>query len=173
MSLALSKYGQSSFSAMIGSVVCITLVAGAIGWVCSEAYLVSERYEQEELANLAIVLSNDLLLNPGYSEGIGWTAENVGHVGLARYNFGRKSVDEHVLDPGKVEELRKVLGSEPEKVQEMWNIESQFWIVVEDLDGKEILVEYMPKVNFTSKVSVSRLGLLGGRHAKVTLVLFE
>jgi len=191
----LSKSGQSSFSAIVGAVACITLLAVSLGWLYSGFSAVSERHRQDMLQNLAVVLSNDLLLNPGYTEdGLGWTIGDFGkggpgrdggsgthggaeegavHIGLARYDFGTKNVDEHVLDMGKVGELKKVLECCPERLGMEWNIENRFWVVVEDLDSGRVLLEHTPAVNYTRRISVSRLAVLEGRHAKLTLVLFE
>ena len=90
-----NSYGQSSYEAIVGVIFCIFLFSTAIGYIALDAKLVSESYQRRRLSNTAVILSNDLLLNPGYLE----------HYGLARYSPEKRSVEEHFLDFEKVSKI--------------------------------------------------------------------
>lgn len=114
--------GQSSYGAIVGAIACIFLFAVAISYLSIDARLVAESYHRRELSNLAIVLSNDLLLNPGYP----------GHFGLALYDGRKRAVEEHFLD---LEKVSGILEMNKTALKRQWGIENDFCVRVEEVES--------------------------------------
>lgn len=158
---------QGSFEAIIGVVACVFLFAVALGYLSISASLVSESYRRARLSELAVVLSNDVLLNPGY----------LGHFGLALYNPNTRSVEEHFLDSSKVCGIPEV---DREELKRQWGIEHDFCLRVEEVGGEEEIDregrwENCPKAGNGGDVyRVVRLGLMGRENeTKVVRLVFE
>jgi len=149
---------QSSFTAIIGAVFCVLLLAIALNYVNLSASLVNERFTQQDTQRLAILLSNDLILNPGYP----------GYLGLALYNPTTHSVEEHVIDLKKVQTLSKSLDSDPTLLNTQWSLDTPISLLIKNLDTNKQLINFNPE---TKGTTISRLALMEGQHVKIELTL--
>ncbi|MFH1786791.1 MAG: hypothetical protein ABH829_04040 [archaeon] len=108
---------------MVGLVASLWLVFVALAYLAGSAEAVSEAHRRVVMEEIAVTVSNDLVHNPGYSQtGVDWTAQDVYHPGLAHYDWESKSVEERVLDIGKVNALDEMLKAGRDKVREMYGL---------------------------------------------------
>ncbi len=122
---------QGSFSAIFSIVFTIGVIFFGILHIARTA----EALGSSSL-NDAIVISNDLLSNPGHNgTSLDWTREPV-HIGLARYSTTKRSVEDHVLSVEKMDAVSQMAAGE---IGAKWGLGKGFELDVRSLDGKTYL----------------------------------
>ncbi|MFC1454735.1 hypothetical protein ACFLQI_01460 [Candidatus Undinarchaeota archaeon] len=152
-----STSAQSSLTSIVGLVISMWLIFVALAYLVGSAEIVGERFRRAQMEDLALIISNDLIFNPGYEKGmIGWNGGlgKEDHPGLAHYDENANLVEYHVLDYGKVMALNESMLSRKDELRGMWNIEYNFSVGLESYSGEEYLEK---RVDERDMVTVSRL----------------
>jgi len=143
---------QGSFSAIFSIVFTVGVIFFGILHIARTA----EALGGSSL-NDAIVISNDLLINPGHNgTSLDWTKDPV-HIGLAEYSTTKRSVEDHVLSAEKINAVSLVPARE---IGAKWGLGKGFAIEVSSLNG----LVYLNKSNLqqeSSFVEIKRLALIG------------
>ena len=153
---------QGSFSAIFSIVFTIGIIFFGILHIARTA----EALGGSSL-NDAIVISNDLLSNPGHNgTSLDWTSEPV-HLGLAKYSTTKKSVEDHVLS---IEKIDAVSFMPAQEIGAKWGLGKGFALEVASLDGKAYLNKSTLPED-TSFIKIKRLALIDkeGKNEPVVL----
>ena len=142
--------GQSTYTAVVSVVILVGILVFAIGHIVLSVEQLL--YDTRPLEETAILLSNDLLINPGYnSTSLDWN-ENPVHMGLAEYSSTKKSVEDHVLSLKKIKALERI-GAEG--LERYWGIK-KVGVRIESLKGKK----YLDIGQTNQSITITRLALI-------------
>ncbi len=118
---------QGSFTAVFSIVIIIGILFFGIVHIVRSVEALGK-----DSANDAIIISNDLLINPGHNgTSLDWRTNPV-HIGFAKYSLSKKSIEDHVLSIEKINAVSKIPAND---IKARWGIGKAFAIEIVSLDG--------------------------------------
>lgn len=153
---------QGSFTAIFS----ILALTGILSFGILHIARSVEALEDDRL-NEVMLISNDLLINPGHNgTSLDWTHDPV-HIGFARYSESKRSVEDHILS---IEKINAVSAIPIDRIAEKWGLETAFRIRIYSIGG----FKYLDLGNLednSSYLEIKRLAMIekGGEYEIVRL----